>query len=257
MHVDSFGHGQDLVLLHGWAMHGGIFAPIVPRLRAHYRVHVVDLPGHGLSRENETRLDLHDVVQRLYQRLPRAVYVGWSLGGLVAMSMAIEHPAKVAGLGVIAASPSFVRRADDPLGHGVDTTLFEQFRDDLASNYRRTIERFLALEVLDDENAQSCLRQLKAHVFERGEPNLHALEDGLNILAHTNLHDRISHITCPNYWIAGARDRLVMYQAMERAAAVCRGRFLRLDHAGHAPFLSQPSEVERAIESLMREADTA
>ncbi len=255
MHIDTVGQGQDLVLLHGWAMHGGIFAPILPRLRQHYRVHVVDMPGHGFSREHETRFEMRDVVQRLHQRFPRAAYVGWSLGGLVAMQMASSHPEAVTALGVIAASPSFVRRAGDP--HGVDVSLFEQFRDDLAQNYRRTIERFLALEALDDEHAQSCLRTLKAQVFERGEPNAHALEDGLNILAHTNLTDRLSHISCPSYWIAGARDRLVSHEAMARAAQTCRGRFLRLDHAGHAPFISQPAEVDRAIETLMREADGA
>lgn len=255
MHIDTYGHGQDLVLLHGWAMHGGIFASIVPHLRAHYRVHVVDLPGHGLSREHETRFQMQDVVTRLHQRLPPAVYVGWSLGGMIALEMALTHPEEVQGLGMISAAPSFVRRSADTTG--VDVSVFEQFRNELATDYRGTIERFLALEVLGDEHAQSCLRTLKAQVFERGEPNPHVLEDGLNILAHTDLRDRLSHITCPNYWIAGGRDRLISHQAMAHAAQSCHGRFQRIDHAGHAPFLSYPGEVLHALENLMREANAA
>lgn len=255
MHVDTHGQGSDLVLLHGWAMHGGIFHSLLPRLRSHYRVHVVDLPGHGLSRGHESRFELHDIVYRLKYRLPRAVYVGWSLGGLIALSLALEHPEHVAGLGMIAAAPSFVRRADDP--HGVDLTVFEQFRDDLASNYKRTIERFLALEVVGDEHAQSCLRSLKAHIFDRGEPDPHVLHDGLNILAHTDLNSRLSRINCPSVWIAGARDRLVSVDAVERAAMHCRGHFLRFDHAGHAPFLTHAERVERALEDLMIEAEGA
>jgi len=47
LHVESTGEGPPLVLLHGWAMHGGLFAPLVPALARRYRVSVVDLPGHG------------------------------------------------------------------------------------------------------------------------------------------------------------------------------------------------------------------
>ncbi|MFO1454228.1 MAG: hypothetical protein U1F19_08435 [Lysobacterales bacterium] len=39
------------ILLHGWAMHGGIFAPLVQALREHHTLHVVDLLGHGHSRD--------------------------------------------------------------------------------------------------------------------------------------------------------------------------------------------------------------
>ena len=43
------GQGPALVLLHGWAMHSGIFAPLVDRLAPHFTLHCVDLPGHGRS----------------------------------------------------------------------------------------------------------------------------------------------------------------------------------------------------------------
>ena len=49
LHVESAGAGAPLVLLHGWALHGGIFAPLVAALARRHRVHVVDLPGHGHS----------------------------------------------------------------------------------------------------------------------------------------------------------------------------------------------------------------
>ena len=47
LHVEVSGNGPPLVLLHGWAMHGGVFAPLVERLRSRFSLHVVDLPGHG------------------------------------------------------------------------------------------------------------------------------------------------------------------------------------------------------------------
>jgi pimeloyl-[acyl-carrier protein] methyl ester esterase len=49
LHVEVVGDGPPLVLLHGWAMHGGVFAPLVDALRGRYALHLVDLPGHGRS----------------------------------------------------------------------------------------------------------------------------------------------------------------------------------------------------------------
>ena len=48
---ESFGAGgsPDLVLLHGWAMHSGVWRGVRDRLAEHFRLHLVDLPGHGLS----------------------------------------------------------------------------------------------------------------------------------------------------------------------------------------------------------------
>src|SRR5712671_4767 len=49
LHVESTGEGPELVLLHGWAMHSGFWGALMPRLAQRFRVHAVDLPGHGYS----------------------------------------------------------------------------------------------------------------------------------------------------------------------------------------------------------------
>ena len=49
LHVEYEGAGPDLVLLHGWAMHSGIWRDVRERLARHFRLHLVDLPGHGRS----------------------------------------------------------------------------------------------------------------------------------------------------------------------------------------------------------------
>ena len=49
LHVESRGAGPDLVLLHGWAMHGGIWGDAGEQLGRRFRLHLVDLLGHGYS----------------------------------------------------------------------------------------------------------------------------------------------------------------------------------------------------------------
>jgi len=245
MHVETQGQGPALVLLHGWAMHGGIFAPLLRELAPHYTVHLVDLPGHGLS-AGEADFDLARCAEDLVARVPGATWVGWSLGGLVALHAALEHPSQVKALGLIASNPRFVLAADWPLG--VAREVFAQFAAGLRGDWRRTIERFLALEAHGSDRAQAELRELKSHVFERGKPSLPVLEQGLRVLDTVDLRARLPELAMPSTWIAGRRDRLVSSDAMRWAAEQARGTFVELP-TGHAPFLSHAAEIVAALRS--------
>lgn len=248
MFIETIGRGPPLILIHGWAMHAGIFAPLTERLAARHEVFLVDLPGHGRSPERDSAFDPADAARRIAAATPRACWVGWSLGGLVALHAATAHSGNVSALVEIAANPRFVVGDDWP--HGVDASVFRQFAEGLRGDWRRTIERFLALEAHGSERAQAELRELKAQVFERGEPALSVLLDGLRVLDRTDLRAVLPALTMPSLWIAGRRDRLVPPAAMRWAAEHAPGgRFLELP-TGHVPFLAQADSVATAITSL-------
>jgi pimeloyl-[acyl-carrier protein] methyl ester esterase len=250
MFIETVGHGPPLVLVHGWAMHGGIFAPLRAALAARFTVHAVDLPGHGRSLERDGPLDLRRCALRIADAVPGAIWLGWSLGGLVALEAALERPRHVRALALIAASPRFVAAPDWP--HGVEPAVFDAFGQDLARDWRGTLDRFLALECVGSDRARSELRELRAQVFERGEPALHVLDDGLKILADTDLRRHLPELECPSLWIAGARDRLVPWPAMQAAAALAPGAdFVRIDGGGHAPFIGHPERVLHALDEWL------
>ena len=250
MHVETRGHGPDLVLLHGWAMHGGVLAALADALADDFRIHVVDLPGHGSSRE-ETPGGLAITARRIAERIPPAIWLGWSLGGLVALRAALDVPQRVRGLVLIAASPRFVRGPDWP--DGVPPEVFAQFAEGLDRDYRATIERFLALETLGSPHAQSELRELRAQVFARGEPAASVLHEGLATLDATDLRADLARLESPSLWIAGRRDRLVSPRAMRRAAELApHARYLEIN-AGHAPFLGHADAVATAIREFVHE----
>lgn len=249
MHIETTGHGPPLVLIHGWAMHAGIFAPLTERLREKFEVFLVDLPGHGRSLERDVVFDPLDCATRIAAQVPAATWVGWSLGGLVALHAALSQPAKVTTLVEIAANPRFVLADDWP--HGVAAQVFGQFADGLRDDWQRTIERFLALEAHGSESMQSELRALKAQVFARGQPSLSVLQDGLRTLDRSDLRAEVARLAMPSLWIAGRRDRLVPPAAMQWAAGQAPGgEFLELS-AGHAPFLTHAESVANAIETFV------
>ena len=244
MHVESVGAGPDCILIHGWAMHAGVFAPLTRLLAPRLRVHLVDLPGHGRSNA-ATACDALDCAARLAAELPRAVWIGWSLGGVVALQAALTQTPKVRGIVEIAASPRFTLAADWP--HAVADSVFAEFGAGLSNDYRGTIERFLALEALGSAHAQSELRELRAHVFERGEPSLDALQDGLRVLGRSDLRAAVARLAVPSLWLAGRRDRLVPAAAMRWAAQHALHGAYREFPSGHAPFIAHAAAVADAI----------
>ena len=250
MHIDVQGSGPDLVLIHGWAMHGGIFAALTKSLATHLRMHVVDLPGHGYSR-GEARFGICDSAQRIAAATPRALWVGWSLGGLVALQAALDNPARVRGLAMLASSPRFVSAADWP--HGLAPSVFAEFAAELRNHYRHAIERFLALETMGSAHAQADLRDLKKRVFERGEPDPNALQDGLAALDNSDLRADLVRLSIPSLWLAGHRDRLVPPAAMRWSAQQApHARHLEFD-SGHAPFLEHAEAIADAITGFAAE----
>lgn len=248
MHIDIVGNGSPLVLIHGWAMHSGLFAPLARMLATRHAVHLVDLPGHGRSRDGWA-FDPQRIVDELIERIPDgAVWVGWSLGGMVALKAAHEAPERVRAVAAIASNPRFVSTED--WAHGVTAQVFEQFGAGLERNFTATVERFLALEAMGSAHATTELRALREQAFEHGAPELDALRQGLALLQTGDLRDVVTKLQMPSLWIAGRRDRLVPPQAMRWAAdAAPNARYLELD-TGHMPFLAEPAAVATALTAL-------
>ncbi len=247
LHLEREGRGPALVLLHGWAMHGGVFAPLARVLSEHFELITVDLPGHGGSRDSALPLALTPVAEALAHALPpRALVVGWSLGGLVAMAYAMRHPQRVRGLGMLAASPRFVAAPDWPAG--MDPRVFEAFGEDLARDYRGTLDRFLMLEAQGSAHLREELRFLRDAIDARGEPAPRALHEGLALLHDSDLRAGLPALAMPSLWLAGRRDRLVQPEALREAASRApSSRVQVFAHAGHAPFLTEAGAVAEAI----------
>lgn len=255
LYTQTSGAGPDLMMVHGWGLHGGIWKPLLPLLEAHFRVTCVDLPGHGRSDwQGEETLDA--MAGALLSVAPAgAAWLGWSLGGLVAARAALLAPTRVNALIEIASSPCFVRRPG--WQSAMLPVLLDTFADELAEDYARTLDRFLALQVRGSENSTAALKMLHALMLLQGEPNADALRAGLELLRTTDLRDRLGKIECPVLLLAGERDTLVPVSAMRAAGKLFHAAQLQvIDGAGHAPFIAQPEQVAEKITKFLR-ADLA
>ncbi|AXI83152.1 pimeloyl-ACP methyl ester esterase BioH [Xylella taiwanensis] len=247
MHIEVTGHGPALVLIHGWALHSGVFIPLVEQLADHHTLYLVDLPGHGHSHTTPTPLALPHVVRAIAAATPPAVWLGWSLGGLFALHAAATLP-QVRGLVMLAATPCFIRRKDWP--HAVEANVFAQFGQDLKQNYTDTINRFLTLNTLGSTHGHTELRQLQHILNTRNTSNPATLQTGLDLLERTDLRRAVIDLTRPSLWIAGQQDRLAPTASLHAATALApRGQteLLTIAGSGHAPFLKHANQIAAAL----------
>jgi pimeloyl-[acyl-carrier protein] methyl ester esterase len=252
LHVEVTGQGDPLVMLHGWSMHGGIWSDTAVQLARHFRVHCVDLPGHGESASMGT-FSLDNVVDQLAAQFDQPVTVcGWSLGGQIALHWAAHEPEKIHRLVLVSSTPCFAEREDWPYGMARET--LQQFASDLEMNFAATLRRFLSLQARGSECERELLATLRESLFSRGEPDLDSLSGGLEILRDADLRKVLPEIMQPTLVIAGERDKLTPPEASQYLAGhLPNARLEIVRGAAHAPFLSHATGFVEHVMNFLDE----
>ena len=261
--------GTPVVLLHGLGATNASFLPTLWDLAADHRVIAPDLPGHGASSAPLASYDARffaSWLRRLLDQLevPRAVLIGNSLGGRIALEAALAHPERVRGLGLLAPAVAFRRlRTFVPL--------VRLLRPELAA---------LPLPM----NQQTAERQLRAMFSGPGrlpDPALHAAAGEFVRVFRDRAHrvaffaamrqiylddafgrrgfwTRLPDLEPPALFLWGSRDRLVPHGfARHVEDAVPHAKSVVLRACGHVPQFEQPEQTHRHLRTFLRDLDAA
>ncbi len=252
LHTAVSGSGPDLVLLHGWGMHAGIWADLARELAPFFRVHAVDLPGYGESAACDA-FTLDHAAALLARQMPqRCLVCGWSLGGQVALVWAALAPHQVARLALIATTPCFTQRSDWP--HAMEVNVLRDFEQALQADYAGTLKRFLSLQAQGDAQSKQVALRLKTSLSARDAPDPGALEQGLAILRDADLRARLSTVAQPTLIVHGDSDTLTPLAAGEYLSrSLPNARLATLPGAAHAPFLSDVKTVAGLLKRFFDE----
>jgi pimeloyl-[acyl-carrier protein] methyl ester esterase len=257
IHIESIGSGPNLVLLHGWGMHSAVWQPVIKQLSKHFTLHLVDLPGMGLSRPTEP-YHLHILAEKISEMLPaNADIVGWSLGGLVAMRIALDKPDLVRRVVLVSTTPNFVNKGD--WDAGISPDVFRRFAENVDTDYHNTMTQFLTLQCMGAKDARATVKLLRKKFAERPVPTSQTLHKALNILLDTDLRSEVDRLRKPTLLIHGDRDTLAPVQAAHWMMQNLPMGYLRvMAGASHAPFLSHQDQfVEALIQFLEPAASTS
>lgn len=237
-----------LRLVHGWGLNAAVFARFVRAWGG--PATAIDLPGHGHAPWQPGALMPVTCADQWARCYPdAATWLGWSLGALPVLLLAARHPHCVQRLVLVAATPRFV------VGPGWPSALplaaLTTFATDMAADPEATVRRFLLLQAgLTD---RALARRLMTDLKDGGMAAAAALEEGLRVLATTDLRVLLAGIGVPVLIIHGRRDRLVPLAAAQACAAAIPQAVLRVIGDGHAPFLTHEAACVTALRAFGRD----
>ena len=225
----------NLVLIHGWGVNSHVWNDVLPALAETFQVTTIDLPGYGSMVDQPAGDNLSAMADVVLNRAPTsAIWCGWSLGGLVAMTAAMKQPDRVEKLALVCSTPKFMQ--DKQWTHGSGETAMQNLSDQFEKDYAKALARFFLLQLGTAPDARSRSRELANEVFLEPQASWNTLRSGLNLLRSTDLRDSIKDIQCPTEVIVGTEDRVIPPEAGRFLAREIPNARLHEVEAGHMPF---------------------
>ncbi len=248
LQITSRGQGLPLVLIHGWGLNAGVWQPLAEKLTAFFKVITVDLPGYGLNVESSIEpYTLDNISKMIVDAVGEpAVYLGWSLGGLVATKIAHDYKEHALALITVASSPCFLEQltADQQIGWpGIKPPLLNAFHHQLAKDTKKTIDGFLKIQAMGSPHIRQDLKEIKALIFQYEMPSRQTLDDSLALLETVDLREQLAVITQPFLRLYGRLDSLVPKTVPDLVGKLSLMSELHIfDQASHAPFISHADD---------------
>jgi len=239
----SMGKGPTIVLLHGWGLNSQVWRPFAQSLEQSHKVILIDLPGYGEN--SEIRLSpytLQNMAQNIVASINEpAIYLGWSLGGLVASQIALDYDENViTGLITVASSPCFNEHKN---WRGIKPELLSAFHHQIAKDIKATLNTFLKIQAMGSGHIKDDIKQIKQLVMSAPLPNREALDAGLELLETIDLREFLHQINIPFLRIYGKMDSLVPKVSIPLIdQLVPDSQSITIAKASHAPFISNANE---------------
>ncbi len=243
-----------IVLCHGLLFDGGMWKEQIGPLSALGRVVVLDGPGHGKS-ESPPRFTIEDHADSLLDvydelKISRAVMVGLSWGGMVAMRMALQHPTRVAAMALLDTSAEV-----DGLVERVKYRLFVAF----ARRYGLPLA-FVKSQLAPLMYGPRTLRERPELVEEFTRTANGYPRDGLAraslavVVKRTNILERLDQVKTPTMVVCGRDDRATPPARSEAIAAMIPGaKLVWIEESGHMSAIERPSAVNAVLVPFVRE----
>lgn len=242
---------QELVLLHGWGSNREVWRSLLTPLRPWANITLIDVPGcaAGVRPHGATNIDATLAV--ILKCAPEAaVYVGWSLGGQLALELARRTPHRVRGIITLCSNPCFVAADDWP---GMNAADFAQFNANAATDITTALRRFDVLQTTGSAQARSLLRQLQALSCEPDEET--PLLIGLQWLQELDQRAALATLAQPQWHVLAANDQLVPVQLADRLrellADTSGAKVTVLPSCSHLLPLDAPQELGALIHQYL------
>jgi len=238
--------GESVVLLHGFGGTRRAWDGVAARLRKEsYLPLALDLPGHGESADCERPITFAASVDHVLAHGPdRFVLCGYSLGGRIALHVALAAPERVARLVLVSTTAGIEDRGERALRRASDRRLADELE---SAPLEAFIERWRAQPLFEGDPVE--VAALADEDQRRNQPDaLAAALRGVGTGEMKPLWDRLTELTMPVTVLVGARDRKFRALGL-RMVDLLGDASLMVVPGGHRLVLENPVAVVDAITS--------
>lgn len=258
-HVTEKGNGVPVLLLHGFTGCGKNWHALMERLSQQYRVITVDLPGHGQTESpiDDSRYTMRNTTADLLMLLDHleatpAQWLGYSMGGRLALYAALHNPAAVCSLILESASPGLVDDEERNARRNQDEVLAERIENEGIPAFVEYWERLplFATQAALPTETRASLRE------QRLQNTVHGLAKslrGMGTGAQPTLWDRLHQLQMPTLLITGESDEKFIAINRRMATLVPVSRLSIISGAGHTVHLEQPAAFTEKVVQFLHE----
>ncbi len=236
-----------VVLIGGWGVSVDMVAPLVKDWPA---------PVHSVSLDDDwvgACPDLRALAELLTERFTEpALWIGWSLGGQLAMAAAEIAPARVRGVVTLCSFPKFVAAEQWP--QGMAPARLQQFAQGLQRDAQRCRQRFLMLQTLGDPDEGAARRALKPWLAKGEQFSPQVLATTLDWLARTDQRTLWQRLTMPALHVWGDQDQVVN-AAMADTALPVSARVERVAGLSHWPRGDAMARCRQLVGAFVNECE--
>ncbi len=235
---------ESLVLLHGFSgthhAWDGVLARLDPQ---RYRSLALDLPGHGEAADAERPITFSGCAVYVLSRAPeRFVLCGYSMGGRIALQIALQSPGRVERLLMVSSSPGIADPAERAARRAADRRLADEIE---SAPYEDFIERWRTQPLFAGDPPH--VTELARTDQRRNRPDaIAAVLRGLGAGEMEPLWGRLGELELPVTVLVGDRDERYLRLAREMEPLLSNGR-VKVAPGGHNLPLESPGAVAVAL----------
>jgi 3-oxoadipate enol-lactonase len=249
---DTYGEGTPIVFLHPWTTNGYIwYYQVFPFARTN-KVIVIDHRGHGRSDKPRSGYSIQEHARDVTAvldaaKVERAVLVGNSIGGMIAMQFTLDNAHRVLGQLILSSGTG--------LGEGMPKEAADAFAKDFEGTFGALLEG--AVSAKSKRERPEILEVMKAHFMVQSNFPKYVFDSAMadpNGVFGWNIKDRLSTIHRPTIVIAGEEDNATPVAANKFLADNIPGAKLTVvKDVGHFHQLEKPLEFNAALKEFVSE----
>ncbi|HCV36469.1 MAG: 2-succinyl-6-hydroxy-2,4-cyclohexadiene-1-carboxylate synthase [Acidimicrobiales bacterium] len=259
-HTEVEGRGHPLVLLHGFTGDTSTMWPLGHEITGIRTVIAVDLPGHGATGllEDHANYRFDNTVDALAETVRQLGHdsvdvLGYSMGGRIALGLAVKYPDFVRSSILIGATAGIVSDAERDIRRRTDDDLAEEI---LSNGLESFVDYWMDLPLFETQArlGQDALHDAREQRLRNHPEGLaHSLR-GAGSGNQPSLWRDLHRVSGPVLLIVGDEDPKFRSLAIRMASGLPQAEIAVLPEAGHAAHLENPAAAVVAIRTFLDEA---